>query len=415
MLHARSQKSPSTSRESLSFCVACAFVSLALVGLWNLVTYSWSPSTNSDTWQPRKLLEAPPTAVTSQLQPDSQPGSIANASKEASPPILVIYEQYHGVNAWRHLHKDTSVYRGLCQSASQARPGGSDIDAPNLHELLRETYYQNLLCEYGGFFALAANMGSLQAATPWLGFQSWEAADKKVALSSPALRKVMAAVSSEEHGEALYFWAQKGGGNPLAIDSRFFWSCDKWHAGNCSSIYGQVFRGLHRPAAGSGGALPAMPEDGKSWAHMSYWIMPRRQFLAYVAYARMFFVVLDALWYDQHHDKGFCPLDVGCGYCPKGTPANYLWSHCWCFLLERLVNIWAYHTGLRMVYVDPASGQMAEYHALGRRDRKAEWFSASALAKLERSFPALAATFPRGLLLHKRLGWNVMQPLISAF
>lgn len=412
MRPARSQKGPP--REPLASCVACGVLSLALISLWHLLAASWTHTHTEDAgkWQPRSLQEAASSAVTPSPYVDTQLGKVSNVSNQEPPPVLIIYEQYHGVNAWRHLHKISPPYRGLCQSPGHVRPGGRDVDGPALLELLGDKYYQNVMCEYGGFFALAAATELLQA-SPWLGFQSWRAREKKVSLSAAALAGVTAAVGSRAHGEAMYFWVQRGGGNALEVDSRFFWSCDKWHADNCSSTFRHVFWRLHSTAS-DGGWLPPMPEDGDSWAYMSYWIMPREQFLAYVSYARMFLVVLDSLLYSVHHDQGYCPLGVGCGYCPKGTPANYLWSHCWCFLLERLVNIWAYHTGLRMVYVDPATGAMAEYHPVDRRSMKHEWFSRAALVQLERGFPGLAASFPHGLHLYKRLGWNVTHPLALA-
>lgn len=42
--------------------------------------------------------------------------------------------------------------------------------------------------------------------------------------------------------------------------------------------------------------------------------------------------------------------------------------HCYCQLLERLVNVWAYHSGRRMLYLNPKTGALEEQHLLAKRE-----------------------------------------------
>ena len=60
-------------------------------------------------------------------------------------------------------------------------------------------------------------------------------------------------------------------------------------------------------------------------------------------------------------------------------------SHCYCQLLEGLVNVWAYHSARRMIYVDPRSGTMNEVHNLESRQSKmwVSWFSKETLKSMD--------------------------------
>lgn len=42
-------------------------------------------------------------------------------------------------------------------------------------------------------------------------------------------------------------------------------------------------------------------------------------------------------------------------------------QHCYCRLLELLVNVWAYHSARTMVYIDPNSGSLEEQHPVEQR------------------------------------------------
>lgn len=42
--------------------------------------------------------------------------------------------------------------------------------------------------------------------------------------------------------------------------------------------------------------------------------------------------------------------------------------HCYCRILEVLVNVWAYHSGRKMVYLNPVTGDTREQHLLDERN-----------------------------------------------
>lgn len=42
-------------------------------------------------------------------------------------------------------------------------------------------------------------------------------------------------------------------------------------------------------------------------------------------------------------------------------------KHCYCRLLELLVNVWAYHSARKMVYIDPHTGSLKEQHPIEQR------------------------------------------------
>lgn len=42
-------------------------------------------------------------------------------------------------------------------------------------------------------------------------------------------------------------------------------------------------------------------------------------------------------------------------------------KHCYCRMLELLVNVWAYHSGREMVYMNPYTGQVEEQHPVEER------------------------------------------------
>ena len=42
-------------------------------------------------------------------------------------------------------------------------------------------------------------------------------------------------------------------------------------------------------------------------------------------------------------------------------------KHCYCRVLELLVNVWAYHSARTMVYVNPYTGELEEQHPVEER------------------------------------------------
>lgn len=57
------------------------------------------------------------------------------------------------------------------------------MDAVARLNSLNNSYYQELLCEVGGMFSLSHKVDDIHM-RPWIGFQSWRAAGRKVLLYS---------------------------------------------------------------------------------------------------------------------------------------------------------------------------------------------------------------------------------------
>ncbi|KAK1320263.1 Plastidial pyruvate kinase 2 [Acorus calamus] len=102
-------------------------------------------------------------------------------------------------------------------------------------------------------------------------------------------------------------------------------------------------------------SLPPMPADGDSWSVMHSWVLPSKSFLEFVMFSRMFVDALDSQMYDEHHRSGYCYLSL--------TKDRQCYSR----VLELLVNVWAYHSARRMVYVNPETGAMLEQHKFKSR------------------------------------------------
>ena len=59
---------------------------------------------------------------------------------------------------------------------------------------------------------------------------------------------------------------------------------------------------------------------------------------------------------------------VTCIYmCVRELMHSLQGKHCYCRLLELLVNVWAYHSARTMIYLDPKTGDMDEQHGLEGR------------------------------------------------
>ncbi|KAL5718717.1 hypothetical protein ACHQM5_011594 [Ranunculus cassubicifolius] len=101
--------------------------------------------------------------------------------------------------------------------------------------------------------------------------------------------------------------------------------------------------------------------------------MPTRSFLEFVMFSRMFVDALDAEMYYEHYQSGHCYLSL------------HKDRHCYSRVLELLVNVWAYHSARRMVYINPENGIMQEQHKL--KSRKGQmwirWFSFATLKSMD--------------------------------
>lgn len=291
---------------------------------------------------------------------------------------LCIYEPYYGPGAWPFLHR-VALYRGLGLAAKGRRAGADDVDGPARLPLLGDSYYRDVLCEYGAYFAIANKVDRIHK-NSWIGFQSWRAGGRKVSLSTVAEKELIDAVRTGSHGNAVYFWARmdKDVGHSSkrsSLQQEDFWSfCDATNAGNCRVVFSDAFKNMYNlPASWKG--LPPMPVDGDSWSVLHSWAMPTSSFLELVMFARMFVDSLDAQHYEEHHNNGTCCLSL----------SKMEGQHCYCRVLELLMNVWAYHSARRMIYVNPETGVMQEQHRLEHRRGHmwAKWFDFSLLKAMD--------------------------------
>lgn len=283
---------------------------------------------------------------------------------------LCIYEPYFGEGTWPFLHH-TSLYRGIGLSSKGRRPGVDDVDAPSRLPLLSNPYYRDALSEVGAFFAIANRIDRIHK-NAWIGFQSWRATARKGSLSKVAQNALLDAIQKRRYGDTLYFWVRMDADprNPLQLD---FWSfCDSINAGNCRFAFSEALKKMYG-IKHDWDSLPPMTVDGDTWSVMHTWVLPTRSFLEFVMFSRMFVDALDAQMYDEHHQSGRCYLSLSKD------------KNCYSRLLEVLVNVWAYHSARRMVYINPESGVMHEQHRLkGRKGQMwIRWFSYATLKSMD--------------------------------
>ncbi|GLT66763.1 hypothetical protein SLA2020_391120 [Shorea laevis] len=270
---------------------------------------------------------------------------------------VCIYEIYSGTGAWPFLHHG-SLYRGLSLSRTATRLRSDDVDAVVRLPILNDTHYRNILCEIGGMFSIAYRVDNIHR-RPWIGFQSWRAAGRKVSLS-PKAEKILEETIQGSKGDVIYFWSRldvDGGITGTgSSDLLTFWSmCDVLNGGNCRTAFENAFRRMYiLPSHVE--ALPPMPEDGGHWSALHSWVMPTTSFLEYIMFSRMFADSLDALHVNSSED------DV----CLLGS-SELEKKHCYCRMLELLVNVWAYHSRRRMVYLDPRTGLLEDQHPIEQR------------------------------------------------
>ncbi|KDP45060.1 hypothetical protein JCGZ_01560 [Jatropha curcas] len=270
---------------------------------------------------------------------------------------VCIYEIYNGAGAWPFLHHG-SLYRGLSLSTRARRSRSDDVDAVARLPILSDAYYRNILCEIGGMFSVANKVDNIHK-RPWIGFQSWRAAGRKVSLSSNAEKALEEKIQRGTRGDVMYFWAHldadvgiTGSNNDLT-----FWSmCDILNGGNCRNAFEAAFRRMYSLPPSHVDALPPMPGDGSYWSAMHSWVMPTPSFLEFIMFARIFVDSLDALHNDSSQ-ANFCLL----------SSSELEGKHCYCRILELLVNVWAYHSARKMVYIDPQNGSLEEQHPVELR------------------------------------------------
>lgn len=269
---------------------------------------------------------------------------------------LCIYEIYNGEGAWPFLHHG-SLYRGISLSKRARRSRSDDVDAVSRLPILNDTKYKDLLGEAGAMFSVANKVDTIHK-IPWIGFQSWRAAGRKVSLSNKAEQVLEETVQAQTKGDLFIYWAlmdldQKEKELNENVD---FWSmCDISNAGHCRTAFEDTIRKLYGLPAHMA-ALPPMPADGGKWSALHSWVMPTPSFLEFVMFSRMFVDTLHSL--DLSPDSP--PL------CVLGS-SQLEKKQCYCRVLEVLVNVWAYHSGRKMVYLNPSTGEFHEQHPIEQR------------------------------------------------
>ncbi|OIV90590.1 hypothetical protein TanjilG_01671 [Lupinus angustifolius] len=310
---------------------------------------------------------------------------------------VCIYEIYDGAGVWPFLHHG-SLYRGLSLSRKAQRQRSDDVDAVGCLPILNDTYYRDILCEMGGMFATANSVDSIHR-RPWIGFQSWRAAGRKVALSTEAELVLEETMHGYFKGDVIYFWGRldMDGGVIGSNNALTFWSmCDILNGGNCRTVFQDAFRQMYSlpPHAE---ALPPMPEDGGYWSALHSWVMPTPSFLEFIMFSRMFVDSVDAL----HRDSGELRI------CMLGS-SEIEKKHCYCRVLELLINVWAYHSARKMVYINPNTGSMEEQHPVGQRKgfMWAKYFNFSLLKTMDEDMAEAAddGDHPRDMWLWPMTG-----------
>ncbi|KAM0949480.1 putative glycosyl transferase, family 1 [Dioscorea sansibarensis] len=275
---------------------------------------------------------------------------------ERTGQTLCVYEIYDGEGAWSFLHRG-SLYRGISLSRGSQRPRTDDVDATSRLPILKDAFYRNLFCELGAMFSIANKIDSIHR-TPWIGFQSWRTTGKKTSLSIKSEQALEDAIQAEDSGDVVYFWALMGmdiGNRGRVMDLDFWSMCDIFNGGHCRPTFEEAFRQMYGLSDGTAG-LPPMPVDGGQWSTLHSWVMPTSSFLEFIMFSRMFVDSLDRL-----PRNSSIPTS-----CVLGS-SELEKKHCYCRVLEVLVNVWAYHSARKMVYLHPYSGVLQEQHPIEGR------------------------------------------------
>ncbi|XP_057789411.1 uncharacterized protein LOC131006247 isoform X2 [Salvia miltiorrhiza] len=269
---------------------------------------------------------------------------------------ICIYEIYNGAGGWPFLHHG-SLYRGLSLSTRARRLSSDDVDAVGRLPILNDTSYRDILCEIGGMFAIANGIDDIHKG-PWIGFQSWRAAGKRVSLSKKAEDVLEKTIQGNTEGDVIYFWTHldMDAGVVGQNDLLTFWStCDIMNAGRCRAAFEDAFRRMYGLPSNVE-ALPPMPQGGGHWLALHSWAMPTSSFLEFVMFSRMFV--------DSLHSLRMNSTNTSACFLGFSEPEK---KHCYCRISELLVNVWAYHSARKMVYIDPNSGSLQEQHPIDQR------------------------------------------------
>ncbi|XP_042474446.1 uncharacterized protein LOC122056526 isoform X2 [Zingiber officinale] len=213
-----------------------------------------------------------------------------------------------------------------------------------------------------------------------------------VSLSHFAEKVLEKAIQEQREGDIMYYWAVMDMDKEKTNSKLNFWSmCDHLNADQCSAAFENAFRLMYGIPSGNA-ALPPMPLDGDHWSILHSWVMPTPSYLEFIMFTRMFVDSLDSL--NQSNKSMISSCVLGSSMLEK--------RNCYCRVLEVLVNVWAYHSGRRMVYLDPLSGELKEQHPLELRELWVKYFNLDLLKSMDED---LAERADDGMHPHNKWLW----------
>eukprot|EP00271_Cylindrocystis_brebissonii_P019680 TRINITY_DN613_c0_g3_i1.p1 TRINITY_DN613_c0_g3~~TRINITY_DN613_c0_g3_i1.p1 ORF type:complete len:767 (-),score=164.89 TRINITY_DN613_c0_g3_i1:406-2706(-) len=336
---------------------------------------------------------------------------VASTREEYHRHNFILFTPFHSQEAWPYLYPVTP-FRSVCTRRSAVQPKKyNDVYAYDVLPVLEDVEYSQLLLEFGAMFAVDASREELMTGLPWIGFQHWEARKAGFDLSPAAIQSLDNTLAPEDNSpppgrDVFYYWL------PTQYSSSadgLYSSCDRVY-GKCSLVISSTLEELFtsREFVGSGVDvttlrvnpvfLPPMPGAGKGFARSSNWVMDITEFHDFMSFLRMFVVTMETLW-DVHSDSDKCPLSLVDG-ADASVDSGYR-SNCWSIVMDRLVNIWVYHRGLHINFIDPVTGEVSEQYPIASRKMWKDKFSPNVMSTLVASFPwrlsAKASALLKGL------------------
>ncbi|CAI7885735.1 unnamed protein product, partial [Closterium sp. NIES-54] len=324
-------------------------------------------------------------------------------------------------------------------SRSSRRPNVyDDVNAWARLPMLASPYYRDVLCDFAAMLAINYRIDRVHR-NPWIGFQPWRVQAENVGLSGAAEKALVGTIEGGTVADAVVFWVStvdqveihrdprsaalgedgekvggggEGGGSGGGrggvgagehggkgdgrgetgggvgkmrvggLEERagddFWTTCDMMNRGNCRAAFLEAMR-LVYSLPSNWTTLPPMPVGGGTWSAMHAWAMPAHNFVEFMLFARMFVDALDVRFYQRHAAHGTCPL----------AESHAEERHCYCRLLDRLVNVWAYHSRKRMLLLNPHTGSLKEQHPVPTRSKSRsrrawfQWFSRPVLKAMD--------------------------------
>lgn len=241
-----------------------------------------------------------------------------------------IYQLYFEDADVQELYSDP-CYRGL-QLSGQGSTRAKDLNAAKLWPKLLDPYFQKRICEFGAMTALRENL-SLHPWS-WIGFTSWREKHKGFhsRINFPSLEQRF-----HDDENVLYFW-NDGEGIKQEEQGRLYQQMENAHPGAVSvlnTLYILIWNST----------LPSLPENPEPWVYSSMWIMSTGNFNRWLSYVTPFIEAFDRLFAHRPCPFGYTNLAKG----RASTAEEYVHRVCYCFILERLVNIWVQSQNSRRV------------------------------------------------------------------